>query len=294
MADDSRARIESGFGSGALLERTDRMAPRKQTEPDAPANSTGGALGNSTTLLLIILAAIFLFWTMRRRRAVEERLLAQRREQRLVEAEQSAREVANVMRTVPPGAAVAAATEGLASAARTPSPRTETESPQVGGNGAAPVVDDAAEMRALERAEAAAEAERAAAEQAQRAAHEAETRGRSEARRMAAAAAASAEALSDDAETRGPRNGGMGVSPEPAMAAAGSAPTPPEGAVAGDGTTACPPDFPIKGNASSRIYHEPGQSSYANTIPEFCFASAETAEAAGFRQSRARGQRAQK
>jgi hypothetical protein len=67
----------------------------------------------------------------------------------------------------------------------------------------------------------------------------------------------------------------------------------PLGAVAGDGTATCPPGFPIKGNATSRIYHEPGQSSYPPTIAEFCFASAEAAEAAGFRQSRARGQRAQ-
>lgn len=65
----------------------------------------------------------------------------------------------------------------------------------------------------------------------------------------------------------------------------------PMGAILGDGTTVCPPDFPVKGNAQSMIYHEPGQSSYPPTIAEFCFASAEAAEAAGYRQSRARGQR---
>jgi hypothetical protein len=63
----------------------------------------------------------------------------------------------------------------------------------------------------------------------------------------------------------------------------------PFGAIAGDGSTTCPPDYPIKGNQQSLIYHEPGQSSYAATIPEFCFASGEAAEAAGYRQSRARG-----
>jgi len=62
--------------------------------------------------------------------------------------------------------------------------------------------------------------------------------------------------------------------------------TTPQGAVPGDGSRECPPDFPIKGNASSRIYHAPGQASYANTIAEFCFASAEVAQAAGYRPPR--------
>jgi HSP20 family protein len=57
----------------------------------------------------------------------------------------------------------------------------------------------------------------------------------------------------------------------------------PADAVQGDGTTNCPPDYPVKGNADSGLYHEPGSSSYAQTIPEFCFASASAAEAAGFR-----------
>jgi large subunit ribosomal protein L17 len=56
----------------------------------------------------------------------------------------------------------------------------------------------------------------------------------------------------------------------------------PTSAVRGDGTTECPPDYPVKGNADSGIYHEPGSSSYAQTIPEFCFSSASAAEAAGF------------
>jgi hypothetical protein len=62
--------------------------------------------------------------------------------------------------------------------------------------------------------------------------------------------------------------------------------TAPAGAIAGDGTHNCPPDFPIKANAQSQIYHPPGSSSYDQTIPEFCFATAEGAEAAGFRASR--------
>lgn len=57
----------------------------------------------------------------------------------------------------------------------------------------------------------------------------------------------------------------------------------PTGAVLGDGSAVCPDDHPIKGNASSRIYHQPGQPSYERTIAEYCFASEEDAEHAGYR-----------
>ena len=57
----------------------------------------------------------------------------------------------------------------------------------------------------------------------------------------------------------------------------------PDGSIAGDGTTTCPPDFPIKGNSTSSIYHAPGTASFERTIADFCFATSETAEAAGFR-----------
>ncbi len=53
--------------------------------------------------------------------------------------------------------------------------------------------------------------------------------------------------------------------------------------VPGDGSRECPPGYPIKGNADSGIYHKPHQGSYDRTIPEYCFASPEAAEAAGFR-----------
>jgi ribosomal protein S6 len=56
----------------------------------------------------------------------------------------------------------------------------------------------------------------------------------------------------------------------------------PEGAVRGDGTGECPEDYPIKGNATSKLYHSPGSPSYKRTVPEYCFATAEAAEAAGF------------
>ena len=45
----------------------------------------------------------------------------------------------------------------------------------------------------------------------------------------------------------------------------------------------CPPDNPVKGNTNSMIYHVPGQSTYAATQAEVCFADAGAAEAAGFR-----------
>jgi NAD(P) transhydrogenase subunit alpha len=64
------------------------------------------------------------------------------------------------------------------------------------------------------------------------------------------------------------------------------APDTPEGAVAGNGSYNCPADFPIKGNASSRVYHKPESAAYGQTIPEFCFATPEAAEVAGYRASR--------
>jgi ribosomal protein S6 len=56
----------------------------------------------------------------------------------------------------------------------------------------------------------------------------------------------------------------------------------PEGAVRGDESGECPNDYPIKGNATSKLYHSPGSPSYKRTVPEYCFATTEAAEAAGF------------
>ena len=63
----------------------------------------------------------------------------------------------------------------------------------------------------------------------------------------------------------------------------------PSGAIEGTGEAECPDGFPIKGNASSNIYHLPGQSSYDKTIPEICFASEDDATAAGYRASKSPG-----
>lgn len=48
----------------------------------------------------------------------------------------------------------------------------------------------------------------------------------------------------------------------------------------------CPSNAPIKGNASSMIYHRPGQQYYAVTTPEECFRNAASAEAAGYRAAK--------
>jgi hypothetical protein len=55
------------------------------------------------------------------------------------------------------------------------------------------------------------------------------------------------------------------------------------GVIEGNGTHDCPDGYPIKGNASSRIYHLPGESSYDATVPEVCFATEEDAAAGGYR-----------
>jgi large subunit ribosomal protein L17 len=49
-----------------------------------------------------------------------------------------------------------------------------------------------------------------------------------------------------------------------------------------------PEGFPIKGNADSMLYHEPDAPTYADTVAEVWFATAEDAEAAGF--SKPKGQ----
>lgn len=74
--------------------------------------------------------------------------------------------------------------------------------------------------------------------------------------------------------------------PQGIVTATVEAPPAPTGAVHGGGQVDCPPEFPIKGNAQSKIYHTPESRVYAQTIAEYCFATAEAAEAAGFRAPR--------
>lgn len=54
-------------------------------------------------------------------------------------------------------------------------------------------------------------------------------------------------------------------------------------AIKGDGTDNVPATHPVKGNGGSMIYHTEESPSYGRTIAEWYFASAEDAEAAGFR-----------
>lgn len=284
---------------------SESIAPDRQTESTPPAESPPSGLGNPTTLLLLLVAAAFLWWSMRRRRAFEERLREQRHEETVANAELSARNVANIMRAAPPaGAAAAAASEGLASAARAPVPERYAPGGLAQVDESEAAAPDEERARVIERAEAAALAERAATEEARKAARAAELAGESEARRLAAAAAAAEEARADGADALRAQataeQASLTASRQEATEAlrAGlreleNEAEVPLGAIAGDGTAICPPGFPVKGNAQSMIYHEPGQVSYPPTVPEFCFASAEAAEAAGYRQSRARGQRAE-
>ena len=180
------------------------------------------------------------------------------------------------MRTAPPRRPAAAASSGLASAAPTPAPPREAPLDET----VAAEAETMAAARTLERAEAAAAAEQVAEEQALQAARAADLAGESAMRRMEAGEAVAVETQADtaDALRQAPRELVNEVEV-------------PVGAVAGDGTADCPAEFPVKGNASSQIYHVPGQVSYPQTIAEFCFASADAAEAAGFRQSRARAAR---
>lgn len=61
----------------------------------------------------------------------------------------------------------------------------------------------------------------------------------------------------------------------------------PDGAVAGDGSITCAEGYPVKANPASGIYHLPGQVGYDRLAAGLCFASAELAEGAGYRASRA-------
>jgi hypothetical protein len=269
-----------------------------------------GLFGSSTTILLLVFAVAVFWWSRRRRVAMEEQLRENRREAEAT-AERSALDVANLMRPTPlPGAGAAAAREGLASAASTPSAQTSDSTIGATNNdddtdlGQAPLNGGYAEASAveIERAEAQAAADRAAEEQAERALRASQNEGESVTRRMAAASSAADEAAADtvDAARVGLSRPDLEADDLGRGAAVESQELPPEppgpsdlpaGAIAGDGTANCPPDYPIKGNRQSRIYHRPGQVSYPLTVAEYCFASEAAAELAGYRQSRARGQR---
>jgi hypothetical protein len=309
----SAAKAYHGKKGPNIMAQTPQSEETGGTGDTAATGPAGpqGFFGSSTTILLIIFAVAVFWWNRRRRVAMEEQLRAQRREAEAT-AERSALDVANLMRAAPrPGERAAAASEGLASAAPMPSALSQeltteetAEARPVGPDEAPDPVDRAeAQAREIERAEGRAAAERAAEEQSARAARGAQKTGESVERRMAAASSAAEEAAADttDAAQLGqtaavPVVGGLEREAADAQVATGKPridSVMPAGAVAGNGTAICPPDYPIKGNRQSRIYHRPGQISYPTTVAEYCFASEEAAESAGFRQSRARGQRNQ-
>ena len=70
-----------------------------------------------------------------------------------------------------------------------------------------------------------------------------------------------------------------------AIAAADAGGVPP-GAIRGDGSRDCPLSYPIKGSQETMSYHEPGTPAYLATIPDLCFSSAGSAQAAGFSPTR--------
>jgi hypothetical protein len=222
-------------------------------ETTAPGTGRPQGLFGGSTTILLLIFAVAVFWWNRRRRVEIEERLRAQRREADEAAKRSALDVAHLMRAGSQPAAPASGRSRLTSREQ--------------------------DLQALEieRAEARAAAERAAEEQAERASQDAKTAGESAVRRAFAASAAAAEAEADTAD---------------ATRAGQLAPVP-AGAVLGDGTANCPPDYPFKGNRQSRIYHSPGQVSYPSTVAEFCFASAEAAEGAGFRASRAREQRSQ-
>lgn len=78
----------------------------------------------------------------------------------------------------------------------------------------------------------------------------------------------------------------IGVVATSAARPVASKPTKPSGSFAPISRTDCPSNAPIKGNASSMIYHKPGQRFYKATHPEECFASDGTAVAAGYRKAK--------
>jgi hypothetical protein len=49
----------------------------------------------------------------------------------------------------------------------------------------------------------------------------------------------------------------------------------------------CPDGYMVKANSNSGIFHMPGGRFYERTVPERCYASAEDAEADGYRRAKA-------
>jgi hypothetical protein len=92
-----------------------------------------------------------------------------------------------------------------------------------------------------------------------------------------------ATAAAGEASDQAAGNGAAETIPTPAEESTAIPRSEGVGWVRGDGTAACPPAYPIKGNATSRIYHRPGEASYEATVPEICFATEDAATELGYR-----------
>lgn len=139
----------------------------------------------------------------------------------------------------------------------------------------------------IEAAEIAAE-DAAAAEYAAAQAAAAQAAGEAEAE---GASGVVIEQASDAAEPAAEDAGAAMSLVTPAESAGDEKPVP-AGAVRPDADGVCPADNPIKGNLSSMYYHAPGTRFYDRTIPEYCFDTIESAEAAGFGPTKAEAEAA--
>ena len=75
--------------------------------------------------------------------------------------------------------------------------------------------------------------------------------------------------------------------PAPAVAAPVTEPADPAAPSVAPVDGQCPEGYPVKANDNSGIYHLPGGRFYDRTVPERCYASAEGAEADGYRRAKA-------
>ena len=93
---------------------------------------------------------------------------------------------------------------------------------------------------------------------------------------VVAEAEAATKRSAKDAETT--EDAGTDAAPETAVEL-------PKGAVAPNEDGSAPEGYTVKGNADSGLYHEPDGQWYDQTVAEFWFASADDAEAAGFKKA---------
>ncbi|WP_370893831.1 50S ribosomal protein L17 [Janibacter sp. GXQ6167] len=97
-------------------------------------------------------------------------------------------------------------------------------------------------------------------------------------RAVVAEAEAATKRSAKDAKAETTEDAGTDAAPETAVEL-------PKGAVAANEDGSAPEGYTVKGNADSGLYHEPDGQWYDQTVAEFWFASADDAEAAGFKKA---------